>query len=82
MAADTKAPKAAKPRCDVPGCGNLADICTDGTEEDKHPSPGPSGKRKAVAGLNICLGRHENWPFSDDARAFAASPDFLARKAG
>jgi hypothetical protein len=68
------APKADPAKCDVLGCGKLATTCTDGSEEDKHPRPSPDGtKRKALPNINIC-DHHENWPFSEDARAWAAGP--------
>jgi hypothetical protein len=59
------APKADPAKCDVPGCGILAVTMTDGTEEDAQKLG-----RKALPKLNVC-GRHDNWPFSDDAKAFA-----------
>ena len=66
------APKADPARCDVNGCGMIATSCTDGTEADTHPKPSPDGKpRKALPFVNVC-DRHVNYPFSDDARAWAA----------
>jgi hypothetical protein len=59
------APKADPPRCDVPGCGNLATHGTDGNEKDSQGLD-----RKALPNINVC-DHHENWPFSDDAQQFA-----------
>jgi hypothetical protein len=75
------APKAAAVKCDVPGCGELADRCTDGSEVDEHPNPSPDGtKRPALPNINTCV-RHRNWAHSDDARRFAAMDDnYKARK--
>jgi hypothetical protein len=68
-------PKAGAVKCDLPGCGMLADRSTDGTEVDEHPNPSPDGsKRTAVKNINVCM-RHRNWPHSDDARKFAATDD-------
>jgi hypothetical protein len=67
-------PKADPARCDVFGCGMLATSCTDGTEDDTNPRPTSDGtKRAALPNLNVC-DRHVNWPFSDDARAWAVGP--------
>jgi len=60
-------PKAAKPRCDVPGCGSFADTCTDGTEKDAQGLDRP-----ALKNLNVCV-RHENWAHSDDAATWVAN---------
>lgn len=59
------APKADPARCDLYGCGMVADTCTDGSEID---STGEG--RKALPNLNVCF-RHSNYPFSEDARIFA-----------
>jgi hypothetical protein len=76
------APKAAPALCDAAGCGRIAVACTDGTEDDKHPRPTPTGaKRKAIANINVC-NVHANWPFSEDAARFAASDIYRARTAG
>jgi hypothetical protein len=58
-------PKADPPRCDVPGCGIVADRCTDGSEPDVQGLG-----RKPLSFINTCP-HHENWPFSDDAQKFA-----------
>jgi hypothetical protein len=63
-----QAPKADPPRCDVPGCGTLAEMMTDGTEKDPTPL-----NRPAIKNLNVCA-HHHGWPFSDDAQRFAADP--------
>jgi hypothetical protein len=63
------APKADPARCDIYGCGHLADMCTDGSEVDSQ-----GAGRKALPNLNVCA-RHENWPFSEDARTFAQTSD-------
>lgn len=60
-----KAPKAGAVRCDLRGCGMIAIMCTDGTEEDEQGL-----KRPAIKNLNVCS-RHTNWPHSDDAKEFA-----------
>jgi hypothetical protein len=83
-----QAPKADPPLCDVPGCGALAETMTDGTEQDTHVRRvGKDGEgtneplnRKAVPSLNICA-THHNWPFSDDAKAFAAAPSTATKYA-
>lgn len=67
-------PIPAKPRCDVLGCGHLADFSTDGTEVDIQGLSRPS-----VKGVNVCQ-HHQNWPHSDDAKRFVESDDF--KKAG
>lgn len=63
------APKADPPRCDLYGCGMLADIYTDGTEEDIQGL-----KRPAIPHLNVCS-RHANWPHSEDAKKFCLTSD-------
>jgi hypothetical protein len=68
-------PKADPPRCDVPGCGMFAVKSTDGTEVDVQDLDRP-----AEVGINVCE-RHDNWPHSTDAKLFALSPAFQARKA-
>jgi hypothetical protein len=75
------APKAGAVKCDVPGCGMLADRSTDGNEIDEHPNPSPDGtKRPSVKNINVCM-RHRNWPHSDDAKKFAMMDDnYKARK--
>jgi len=65
--AETKKPKADPVRCDVPGCGMLAETSFDGTEEDVQGLGRP-----ALPNLNIC-GRHTNWPHSEDARTWATA---------
>jgi hypothetical protein len=59
------APKADPARCDLYGCGMIADTCTDGSETDV-----TGLGRKALPNLNVCF-RHANWPFSEDAKTFA-----------
>ncbi len=68
------APKADPAKCDVPGCGALAETMTDGTEKDAMGRP-------SIKSLNVC-GHHHNWPHSDDAAKFAADPGspYRARK--
>lgn len=58
-------PKADPARCDVFGCGLIATNMTDGSEADKRKLG-----RKAMPFINHC-GRHEDWPFSEDAQRFA-----------
>jgi hypothetical protein len=58
-------PKADPAKCDVVGCGMLAAMMTDGTEEDVQKLG-----RKPLPKLNVCS-RHTNWPFSEDAKQFA-----------
>jgi hypothetical protein len=70
------APKADPARCDVHGCGLYAATSTDGTEKDAQGLGRP-----AVMGINVCT-HHANWPHSDDARMFALSPLYQARKTG
>ena len=62
------APKADPPKCDVPGCGTLATMMTDGTEKE----PGALN-RPSVKNLNLC-DHHMNWSHSEDAARFAADP--------
>jgi hypothetical protein len=69
-----KAPKADAPRCDLIGCGAIAIMSTDGTEEDVQGL-----KRPALPNLNVCS-RHTNWPHSEDAKAFALSDIYRNRK--
>lgn len=66
-------PKADAPRCDLLGCGMFADRSTDGSEKD---SQGLG--RKAVPFLNVCT-RHENWPFSQDAKVFTMTEKYISR---
>jgi hypothetical protein len=61
------APKADPARCDVYGCGIVADRCTDGTEKDVLGRP-------ALKNINVCA-HHANWPHSEDAQKFALSSD-------
>jgi hypothetical protein len=68
------APKADPVRCDLLGCGMLAVLCTDGTEQDEQGLQRPS-----VPNLNVCS-RHLNWPHSEDARRFALSDTYRNRK--
>lgn len=65
------------PVCDVPGCGNLADFSTDGSETDSNSTTKDRG-RKSVPYVNLDR-RHENWSFSEDAQRFAATPDYQQR---
>lgn len=51
--------------CDVPGCGLLSALTTDGTEVDVQGL-----ERPALPNINVCA-RHANWPHSDDAKVFA-----------
>lgn len=75
MPADSKAPKASPPKCDVPGCGMVAVACTDGTETDSQGLGRP-----AIKNLNLCT-RHPNWAHSEDAQRFVLmSDDYKARK--
>jgi hypothetical protein len=67
-------PRPDPPRCDVNGCGKYATTSTDGTEEDAQGLGRP-----ALARLNVC-DHHTNWPHSDDARQFALSPTYQARR--
>lgn len=69
------APKADDPKCDVPGCGTLAKMMTDGSEKD---STGLG--RKALAKINVCLPLHENWPHSEDARNWAQTSDSFKKR--
>jgi hypothetical protein len=66
-------PKADPARCDVPGCGNIANQCTDGKEKDIQ-----NLDRKVVPFINTC-NHHENWPFSDDANMFASTEKYRNR---
>lgn len=76
MADEMNAPIAARPRCDVPGCGMFATRCSTGKEKDAQGL-----NRSAVPNINICGERHSNWPHSEDARTFAAtSAEYKARK--
>ncbi len=68
------APKADPARCDTPGCGMVADRCTDGSETDVQALG-----RKALPNINTCP-RHENWPFSDDALAFSFTEKYRTRQ--
>lgn len=67
-------PIAARPRCDLLGCGAFAVMSTDGTEVDAQGL-----ERPAVPKLNVCE-RHKNWPHSEDARVFATTSAYLERK--
>ena len=67
------APKSDPPKCDVHGCGALAENMTDGTEVDSTPLG-----RKAIPHLNLC-GHHAGWAFSEDAKAFTTSGDTAAK---
>lgn len=76
-------PKADPPKCDVPGCGAPAETMTDGTEKDVAVRRVEGGgdeplNRKALHNLNVC-NHHSNWPFSDDAKAFASAGDTAAK---
>jgi hypothetical protein len=80
-----KAPKGDQPLCDVPGCGHLATMLTDGTEKDvavKRTAPGVDEPlaRKSLPNLNLCE-KHTNWAFSDDAKAWVAAPSNAAKYA-
>lgn len=68
------APKADPAQCDLHGCGRPASNYTDGSETDSQGLD-----RKAIPRLNHCA-PHANWPFSDDAAAFALTPKYRARK--
>lgn len=68
------APKSDPPQCDVPGCGTLATMASDGTEQDTHVVG-----RVAIPNLNVC-DHHRGWIFSEDARAFTINnPKYTAR---
>lgn len=67
-------PMADRPRCDVHGCGKFAVYCTDGSEAD-----GQGLGRPAIPRLNVC-DHHENWPHSEDAKAFTLSKTYQDRK--
>lgn len=54
---------AGKRYCDVPGCGAQADRRSTGEEPDQRGL-----NRTALPKLNVCA-HHEDWIFSDDARA-------------
>lgn len=74
------APKADPVTCDVPGCGNPANHCTDGTEEDLQAKDRPELKpRPAIPNINVCP-RHINWPHSRDAEAFKLTDKYRGRK--
>lgn len=86
-------PVADPPRCDVPGCGNVATYFTDGSEKDGHkrrvahklPDGTEIGidepmNRPAVPFINVDE-RHRNWPHSEDAQRFAATDAYKARAA-
>lgn len=80
-----KAPKGDQPLCDVPGCGHLATMMTDGTEKDTATRRAALGldeplERPALPNLNLC-GRHANWAHSEDAKAWVAAPANAARYA-
>jgi hypothetical protein len=67
------APKPDPIRCDVPGCGMLAEMSTDGTEEDVQGLG-----RASIPDVNLCA-RHPNWSHSDDALRFAATDTYKNR---
>jgi hypothetical protein len=74
------APKADPAPCDAPGCGHIATLYTDGTEEDSQAKARPELKpRPAIPRINVC-DRHENWPHSNDAQAFALTEKYRGRK--
>ena len=68
------APKADAARCDVFGCGMLADSYTDGTEKDTQGLGRP-----ALPNLNLCT-RHLNWAHSEDAKKFALASDIYKNR--
>jgi hypothetical protein len=67
------APIADPPKCDVPGCGMLADARTDGTEVDAQGLGRPS-----LPKINYCA-RHPNWSHSNDAAIFATTDAYRKR---
>lgn len=71
------APVPDKPACDVPGCGRLAVMATDGTELD----PQTDLNRPSLPRINLC-GHHRHWSHSTDAESFAATDKYRARVKG
>jgi len=67
------APKADKPKCDVPGCSTDAATCSDGSEVDAQGLDRP-----AIPNLNTCA-HHANWVHSNDAHAFTATDTYRKR---